>query len=121
MRIVRRQGARQDLVSIYRYYAREAGVRVADRFYAAAEAAFTRLAKSPGIGARYNPEHPALAELRYFTLSRFKKYLVFYRPIGGGIEIVRVLHGARDIQSILAEEFGIEEEEDDEVEGEQDG
>jgi toxin ParE1/3/4 len=24
-------------------------------------------------------------------------YLIFYRPISDGIEIVRVLHGARDI------------------------
>jgi toxin ParE1/3/4 len=119
MRIVRRRGARQDLISIYRHYAREAGVRVADRFYAAAEATFTRLAKSPGLGARYHPDHPALAGLRYSTVSRFKNYLVFYRPIGGGIEILRVLHGARDVPSILAEEFGIEDDAGDEASDEE--
>jgi hypothetical protein len=30
---------------------------------------------------------------------------VFYRPIEGGIEILRVLHGARDIQALLAAGF----------------
>ena len=59
----------------------------------------------PGMGTSYDPGHPALAGLRFLPVSRFKKYLIFYRPIPGGIEVVRVLHGARDIESILADEF----------------
>lgn len=116
--IVRRRGAAQrDLIETYRYYAREAGIRTADRFLAAANDVFQRLANMPGMGKRYDHEHPALAELRFFPLSsRFKVYIVFYRPIDGGIEIARVLHGARDIDSILAEDFGITDT-DDESEG----
>jgi plasmid stabilization system protein ParE len=54
-----------------------------------------------------------LAELRFLPLfSPFAKYLVFYRPVANGIEIFRVLHGARDIEGILAGEFGIGEEAD---------
>lgn len=30
-------------------------------------------------------------------------YVVFYRPIADGVEIVRVLHGARDIETAFAE------------------
>jgi hypothetical protein len=43
----------------------------------------------------------------------------FYRPVADGIEVVRVLYGARDIDAILVEEFGIEEDAsyDDEPEG----
>ena len=41
------------------------------------------------------------------SLSRFPKYLVFYRPITDGIEVIRVLHGARDLDGILADEFGV--------------
>ena len=61
----------------------------------------------PGIGTRYDPEDRLYAELRFFPVSRFKKYLVFYRPVAGGIEVLRVLHGARDLPSILAEDFGV--------------
>ena len=104
--IHRRQQARQDLVDIFRYHAREAGFRVAQRFFAQAEATFTRLAGMPGMGTLYEHEHPALAGLRFLPISRFRKYLVFYRPVADGIEIVRVLHGACDIQNILAEESG---------------
>ena len=106
----RRAGAQRDLIAIYRRYAREAGLRIADRFLIAAEEAFRLLASMPGMGTRYGYDHPALAELRVSPLSSpFKVYLVFYHPVVDGIEIVRVLHGARDIHRILAEEFGVGE------------
>ena len=108
--IHRRPKTRQDLVDVCRYYAREAGFRVAQRFLAQAEATFTRLARMPGMGTRYEHDHPALAGLCFFPISRFPKYVVFYRPVADGIEIVRVLHGARDIATILAQELGVEEE-----------
>jgi plasmid stabilization system protein ParE len=63
--IHRSQTARQDLVHAFRYYAREAGFRVAQRFFAQAEATFTRLASMPGMGAGYEHDHPALAGLRF--------------------------------------------------------
>ena len=31
----------------------------------------------------------------------FGRYLIFYRPIDDGVEIVRVLHGARDLRRVL--------------------
>jgi toxin ParE1/3/4 len=107
---VRRPAANRDLVAIFRHYARQAGMRVADRFFAQAEATFARLAGMPGMGTRYTPDEPLHADLRYFPFSRFRMYLIFYRPIPGGIEVLRVLHGTRDIQGILEEEFGIDED-----------
>jgi toxin ParE1/3/4 len=101
--IHRRSKARQDLVEIFRYHTREAGLHVAQRFFAQAEATFTRLAGMPGLGTPYGHPHPALAEVRFFPVARFRKYIVFYRVVADGIEIVRVLHGARDIAGILAE------------------
>jgi len=55
-KITRRPSANRDLVEIYRYYARQAGMQVADRFFAQAEATFARLAHMPGIGTRYEPD-----------------------------------------------------------------
>jgi toxin ParE1/3/4 len=31
----------------------------------------------------------------------FGRYIIFYRAVAGGIEIVSVLHGARDIENIF--------------------
>jgi toxin ParE1/3/4 len=36
--------------------------------------------------------------LRSFPVG---KYVIFYRPIENGIEIARILHGARDLPSIF--------------------
>jgi toxin ParE1/3/4 len=68
----------------------------------------------PGMGTPYEGS-PHATEVRYFPIPRYKKYLVFYRPTPGGIDVLRVLHGARDIHGILGEEFA--EEEDDDEEG----
>ncbi len=39
--------------------------------------------------------------LRSFPVG---KYVIFYRPRADGIEIIRVLHGARDLPPLMAEE-----------------
>jgi len=109
--IIRRPAANRDLVTSFRYYACEASVRVADRFFAETEKTFGRLSRMPGLGTRYEPHEPLYADLRYFPVSRFRAQIVFYRGIpGGGIEVFRVLHGAQDIHGILAQEFGAEED-----------
>jgi len=110
--------ARQDLVDVFYYYARQGSLPAARRFLAQAEATFQRLARMPGIGTRYEPDEPLYAELRYLPVSRFRMYLVFYRPIPGGIEVLRVLYRARDIPGILAEDFGVEDNDDDAAERE---
>lgn len=92
--------ARRDLVEIVAYLA-EHSESAAQRFRAAAEATFLQLAKAPGIGALYEPDDPAFAGLRYCLVSTFRHYVVFYRPTDDGLEVVRVLHAARDVGAIL--------------------
>ncbi len=75
------------------------------RFLDAAEATFHQIAASPRIGTCYDTENPALAEIRFLPITRFRNDLIFYRPLTNGIEVFRVLHGAQDIPRILAEEF----------------
>jgi toxin ParE1/3/4 len=54
-----------------------------------------RLADALGMG-RARPD--LLPTLRSFP---FGTYLLFYRPSDKGIEVVRVLHGARDIPALF--------------------
>jgi len=93
--------AQKDLVQIFRYYAREGGLSLARRFSTQANNTFKRLADMPNMGVVYNPAHAHLGELRFFPISGFEKHLVFYRAAEGGIEIIRVLHSARDVTDIL--------------------
>jgi plasmid stabilization system protein ParE len=52
-----------------------------------------------------------LAGLRMLRIPKFEKYLIFYRPVPEGTEIIRVLHAARDISSIFGERVAEHEEE----------
>jgi plasmid stabilization system protein ParE len=39
--------------------------------------------------------------LRRWRVRGFENFMIFYHPLSNGIEIVRVLHGARDIESLF--------------------
>ena len=83
------------------YLMREASLETALRFYDATAATFDKLARMPGMGERRESSNPRLAGLRVWRIDGFPNHLLFYRPIEGGIEIIRVLHGARDIDAVL--------------------
>jgi toxin ParE1/3/4 len=44
---------------------------------------------------------PALRRLRRWPVKGFDNWLVFYLPRRNGVEIVPLIHGARDIESLL--------------------
>lgn len=91
--------ARRDLVEIAVKIAAEQPA-AAERFLAAAEHAFAMLAEMPGMGRVRQFRGPGLTGLRSWPLRRFKQ-LVFYRVTEAGIEVVRVIHGARNLSRAL--------------------
>lgn len=100
--MVRLPSALLDLNLTAEYIQHQSGPDRAIRFLRSADATFTRLARMPGMGSRYDSNEPMSANLRYSPIDDHKNFLVFYRPISDGIEVFRVLHGARDIAGILA-------------------
>ena len=77
----------------------------AERFMDATEAAFEQLEAMPGMGHLYDSSNSRLAGVRVWSVKGFPNHLIFYRPFEAGIEILHLLHGARDIGAILAEEL----------------
>ena len=62
------------------------------------------LAGQPEAGYRFLVRRPELQGMRRFPLSDgFEKTLLFYVPRNEGIEMVRVLHGNRDLERLLME------------------
>ena len=47
---------------------------------------------------------PALVSLRVFHVSGFEKMLVFYLPRPDGVELLRVVHGSRNLRTLLRRE-----------------
>ena len=86
--------AGSDLKEIGRHIARESQDRsVAMRFLDTIEQRLQLYATQPRMGE----ERPDLGlDVRQFSVGR---YVVFYRPIETGIEVLRLFHGSRDIPS----------------------
>ena len=95
--VVIRPKALQDLAEIWAYIG-EDSLRQADIFAAALDREIRELARRPLVG-HARPE--LLADLRSFPFGR---YVIFYLPRNRGIEVVRVLHGARDLKPLFDED-----------------
>ena len=100
-RIEKRSPAYQDLRRHALYLAAEAGARVATRFLDSAERAFLTLAKMPGMGRVRCFPHAEVGELRSWAIPGFERYLIFYRALPDGIEVIRVIHGMRDLERLF--------------------
>src|SRR5689334_14900290 len=102
-RIIKRPVAKEDLIEQAEFIARD-NLEAALRFLDSAEQTFALLARLPRIGKSRRVKSRVFANVRQFPIAGFQKYLVFYRPIEGGIEVFRVLHGARDLNLIIGNE-----------------
>jgi toxin ParE1/3/4 len=60
-----------------------------------------KLADNPELGIRYSSLHPRLTDIRVWKIDRFPRHLILYRPVSGTVEIVRILHSARDIEGLF--------------------
>jgi len=99
-----RPKADQDLDDQAYYLATQAGPDLGHRFLLAAHETFGLLATQPQIGWHPRLKHPDLTSVRAFQVSGFEKMLVLYRPRPDGVEILRVLHGSRNLQALLHRE-----------------
>ena len=102
-RVKRTPKAKQDLLEHVLYLAK-INPELAERFIDSSEMAFAKLAEMPRKGQRQEFKSPELAEVRRWFIPGFDKYLIFYRLIEGGIEILRVLHGMQNIDAIMDDE-----------------
>lgn len=89
------ESARADLREIRAYIAKDnsaAARRVVERLRIHAR----NLAANPGMGRRREDLRP---DLFSFPAG---KHVLFYHPQSGGIVLVRVLHGARDLPALFS-------------------
>ena len=93
--------ASNDLDNEFDYLA-ERNTDAARRFYAAAQETFVSLAEMPGAGVLRDYQNPQLAGMRMRAIQGFRNYLAFYLTTDDSIQILRVLHGARDIERIFS-------------------
>ncbi len=98
--ITKSSQAYRDLVEIAEYIAQDS-IAASDRFLKAAETTLDRLAETPEIGGLCPFKNPLAADIRVWPIRQFSRYLVFYRSEPKCVCVIRVLHGARDWQSLF--------------------
>ena len=97
-KIIWRQSAINDLDQIFDYIAEEAPDRAVSFTNTLKEKA-TFLAENPRIGETKLPKHPTVRVFPY------QNYLLLFRPLDKikGIELLRIIHGARDYMNTYSE------------------
>lgn len=85
--------ARQDLLDIFDYIARDKPIAAAN-WIDKIEEKCALIATMPGLGEK-RPEYG-----QYIRSSIVGRYVIFYRPVDDGIEVVRVISGGRDVRSL---------------------
>lgn len=94
--------SRQDLVSVHQWISegsRQRAVRFVDKLIRKCE----KLAENPNIGLTIE-EAPDLG-IRW---TRVGSFLIFFRVLEDSVEIVRVIHGARDWLQLIAGDLDME-------------
>ncbi|HEY8667901.1 MAG TPA: type II toxin-antitoxin system RelE/ParE family toxin [Tepidisphaeraceae bacterium] len=90
--------AERDVDAIAEYIAQDS-LTAALRFHVAVRRAGDVLATMPRMGAVYGLKRARFADVRFWPIKGFRKYLLFYRPERNGVLILRVIHGARDVNA----------------------
>jgi toxin ParE1/3/4 len=93
-KVTRTPAAERDLASITDRIAAD-NLGAAMRFYDEVDRRLKLIARYPRMGEAVDHLAPGM---RRHTLG---DYLLFYRLCGDGIELIRVLHGARDIDRLF--------------------
>jgi antitoxin ParD1/3/4 len=92
--------AEADLFEIWCYIARDS-IRVADKVEAAIHRACELAAQAP-LGGRERRDLTT-RPLRFWTVPRYHNYLIVYDPSLLPVQVIRILHGARNVPAILEE------------------
>ena len=99
-RVLRTRLAEQDVIEVATYIGMD-NMDAARRFVEAVETDCDKLADFPGMGALRGYRRKGLRQVPSWPLGGFGNYLIFYRPVRNGIEVLRVLHGARGVDGLV--------------------
>jgi toxin ParE1/3/4 len=93
--VIRTSRAIEDLKEIVAFIAYD-DLAAACNWLTEIESLFELLSTQPSMGIQ-------LKSRQYGKIRRFARgnYLVYFRAIGSGVEILRVLHGARDHRGLI--------------------
>jgi toxin ParE1/3/4 len=105
-RIRRHPAVEDDIIEMARFIAK-GSVNAALRYWDRVEEAIRWLLEHPNAGGpRDDLDDPALAAVRSWPVTGFRKHLILYEVEASGIYVLMVTHGARDYARLLKRRRG---------------
>lgn len=101
-RLVFSDAAIADVLEQADWYRGQSGPRLALRWERAVTSTVRNIVRQPASGSRCAFQSPELRDLRRAAISNFPKHLVFYRSEGEEVFILRIVHGARDLERLFS-------------------
>jgi plasmid stabilization system protein ParE len=102
VKVTYRQAASSDIVRQFRCDLIEQNLpEIASRFSDAVRHTIELLRAHPRAGARYRLSISRLQNLRSWPVAGFEVIRIYYLLDNGAIHTIRVLHGKRDLKTIL--------------------
>ncbi len=99
--IKKKPQAERDIEDCFVYIGEE-NLNIAVHFLVAVEESIEEIGRNPFIGRKREFRNIQNQNLRMFFVKDFNKYQIFYTVETETIEIIRVLHGARDLDDIFS-------------------
>lgn len=98
-----REQAKNDADAAAAWYAGEGGATLELAFIDALQAAYDLIQRHPAVGSLRHAElvTDLPTPLRFLTLQRFDRHLVYYIDLPGHIEVLRVWHASRGLDAVM--------------------
>jgi len=90
-----------DILDQSDWYREQSGAKLARRWEQAVSNAIVRISRNPHIGAKCSFKTAELSDVRRTIIQKFPKHLLFYQAQNDQLVVLRVIHGARDLESLF--------------------
>jgi toxin ParE1/3/4 len=90
-----------DILEQADWYEQRSGPTLAGRWGSAITSALLRIVANPESGSLCAFNADELQSIRRMPIAKFPKHLIFYQAENEEIMILRVVHGARDLESLF--------------------
>src|SRR5439155_20311647 len=98
--VVLRAEVPSDIHSIIAFLEQD-NLRIAEKFRVAVFAALEDLADMPGKGSPKHFRSKQLRDVRTWWIPGFRKFLILYKPVADGVDVLAIVHGARRLSKLL--------------------
>jgi toxin ParE1/3/4 len=92
-----------DVLEQAAWYEQRVDLKLSRRWDRAVSAALVRISEFPLSGVLCRFKSKKLDKIRRMPVAGFPKHLIFYQIECDGIFVLRVIHGARDLESLFSE------------------